>query len=637
MGCCLSCDCCLACSKSCLRCVKWSYGGYRSIHTDGLDLSYIPNNPRGRIVAMCMPSEGMMGTVIRNPLKKVATYLNQRHGKHYRVYNLLETENMYKRDGFKGSFRWFPCPDHQPPTFNALLDFCMDATAYLKKDLQRVIVVHCKAGKGRTGVFIACFLLYSAHFSRTNQTLSVQDALDLYTRNRSESHHVTRHENGQSYTVVQGRGVENPSQMRWVYAFDELLKMEGRKALVPLSTQLLVVKLAVTVPLSLDVVFQPVLLVKAWDHRDRGNILAKVFERYRPVAQQAGQQDQDAEHDLLPESRSGSPSKILARSEDDLSGEDERSFVSAPTSQGTHMFIAEFNLKCEITQETKLEVWAEDPFPWLNVQAGTDSFPYPREEPVLEAAVLLWTWIHPLFLGDPKEHTLTLNKAQIDGLPKDLSRQALSVSLSLHFAGPTVRQQAVCNGGVAATPPLDIKSEHYTTPPKSKNTHLKVPGQNDGFSLSPGPGLALAGQGGIGALHMDRSSSSSSFTSLVAPPVGSRQPPSVLLPSRQSTPAKRHYSLPNNHHHSLSARTPPRPNLAPASLLLSSSSFSSSSRLDAQPLSLQAEQGVALLSAGSDYLDNNNSQLTQHNNTQLTQSLARRISSSATFHPLNWM
>jgi protein-tyrosine phosphatase len=38
--------------------------------------------------------------------------------------------------------------------------FCLDALVYLSKDPENVIAVHCKAGKGRTGLAIAAWMIF---------------------------------------------------------------------------------------------------------------------------------------------------------------------------------------------------------------------------------------------------------------------------------------------------------------------------------------------------------------------------------------------------------------------------------------------------------------------------------------------
>jgi len=62
--------------------------------------------------------------------------------------------------------------------------------------------VHCKAGKGRTGLFIACFLLYSKQFG------SATEALRYFGEKRTYN----------------AKGVTIPSQIRYVYYFEKFLK-----------------------------------------------------------------------------------------------------------------------------------------------------------------------------------------------------------------------------------------------------------------------------------------------------------------------------------------------------------------------------------------------------------------------------
>ena len=58
---------------------------------------------------------------------------------------------------------------------NVVVEFCKDVDKFLKSDPENVVSIHCKAGKGRTGLMISCFLLYNAY--RNNSAVEFKDPL----------------------------------------------------------------------------------------------------------------------------------------------------------------------------------------------------------------------------------------------------------------------------------------------------------------------------------------------------------------------------------------------------------------------------------------------------------------------------
>mmetsp|Transcript_8590 Transcript_8590/g.16431 ORF Transcript_8590/g.16431 Transcript_8590/m.16431 type:complete len:361 (+) Transcript_8590:27-1109(+) len=189
---------------------------------DGLDLSYIPfGGEENKIAAMCYPSLGTFGSVdylLRNDAAQVAAFLDNKHGRNpatgavrYRVFNLTENPHPPSvAELFHNSVVHYPIPDHNVPQFSQIFDFCENVEHFFQQDPDNAIAVHCKAGKGRTGTMICCYLLYSFACK------SPEEALRVFSEHRSEPDY-----DEQTGKLLQ-RGVDQASQVRWVYYFAQL-------------------------------------------------------------------------------------------------------------------------------------------------------------------------------------------------------------------------------------------------------------------------------------------------------------------------------------------------------------------------------------------------------------------------------
>jgi len=173
----------------------------RRFEQDGfsLDLAYITK----RIIAMGFPSQGIEG-VYRNNIDDVVRFMETYHADCYKVYNLC-SERTYDaacKARFHGRVESFPFDDHNPPPFEMIRAFCIDASNWLHAAPQNVVAVHCKAGKGRTGVMVCALLLHLFDCS------SAEEALKYFSAART----------------YDGKGVTIMSQKRYVKYFAENLK-----------------------------------------------------------------------------------------------------------------------------------------------------------------------------------------------------------------------------------------------------------------------------------------------------------------------------------------------------------------------------------------------------------------------------
>jgi len=123
-----------------------------------LDMAYITD----RVIAMGYPSVGMEA-IYRNDVNDVIAFFEKKHKGNVKIYNLcLEKDRIYSKNLFPNSkVGLFPATDHNPCPIKLILEFCIDICLYLTKNPNGVAAVHCKAGKGRTGVMICSYLIFS--------------------------------------------------------------------------------------------------------------------------------------------------------------------------------------------------------------------------------------------------------------------------------------------------------------------------------------------------------------------------------------------------------------------------------------------------------------------------------------------
>ena len=159
-----------------------------------LDLTYITP----RTIAMAYPADGFE-SLYRNDIDDVATFLFKKHKREYKIINA--SCRAYDNSKFHNQVVTMSWPNHYPCPFEHFIEILMESLDYLLKNPSGVLIVHCLAGKGRTGSF-----LNALHFSAKRFT-DIYQANEYYLKKRAVNvtfpsqlrylqHYVEFYENG---------------------------------------------------------------------------------------------------------------------------------------------------------------------------------------------------------------------------------------------------------------------------------------------------------------------------------------------------------------------------------------------------------------------------------------------------------
>ncbi|KAI9646446.1 Telomerase protein component 1 [Ciborinia camelliae] len=177
--------------------------GPRTRHPEaGLDLCYVTPN----IIATSGPSGTYPQRAYRNPLDQLVTFLDYKHGKEgWMIWEFRAEGTGYPDEEVRGRVKHWPWPDHHPPPFKLVPGIVGGMRNWLggkgdgegkdKNEGGKVVVVHCKAGKGRSGTMACSYLIAECGWKAS-------EALARFTERRMRPGF--------------GQGISIPSQLRWV-------------------------------------------------------------------------------------------------------------------------------------------------------------------------------------------------------------------------------------------------------------------------------------------------------------------------------------------------------------------------------------------------------------------------------------
>ncbi len=107
---------------------------------------------------MSFPASGVEG-IYRNNIDAVADHLNAKHKESFMVFNLCD--RTYDSQPLNKRVKDFGFPDHHGPPLMLFMRILLAIDDWLREDEKHVAVVHCLAGRGRTGTVVASYLYFA--------------------------------------------------------------------------------------------------------------------------------------------------------------------------------------------------------------------------------------------------------------------------------------------------------------------------------------------------------------------------------------------------------------------------------------------------------------------------------------------
>jgi len=107
----------------------------------------------------------------------VIAFFETYHQSRIKIYNMCNDDfvNTKVLSLANGNIKvaYFPFMDHNPGPIVHIFRLVLDQTLYLASDPESMVAVHCKAGKGRTGLAICAYLIFQQAVTHSSQAVQM--------------------------------------------------------------------------------------------------------------------------------------------------------------------------------------------------------------------------------------------------------------------------------------------------------------------------------------------------------------------------------------------------------------------------------------------------------------------------------
>lgn len=131
---------------------------YYDLHSNKyLDLAFITPN----IIISSTPLDHKRQNYYPNKIEDLVEFLDNEYGRsNWTIFNLQSEPKLYSTAAISENIQSFPIVDHESPSLRTIINFVSNLDDWLSEP-KHVALIHCKAGKGRSGTMACCYLLHN--------------------------------------------------------------------------------------------------------------------------------------------------------------------------------------------------------------------------------------------------------------------------------------------------------------------------------------------------------------------------------------------------------------------------------------------------------------------------------------------
>ncbi|KAG7191781.1 Telomerase protein component 1 [Scheffersomyces spartinae] len=134
------------------------------------------------------PVSDWLHTWYRYHVTELVEFLDTHHPNNWHMWNFRGEGSGYSDSQVRDQVSHYPFPDHQIPPLTVISECTTEIDQWLRKSPDTVAVLHCKAGKGRSGTLCCAYLLMGdpavSGLQLPSTNLTVDNVVAEYTAKR---------------------------------------------------------------------------------------------------------------------------------------------------------------------------------------------------------------------------------------------------------------------------------------------------------------------------------------------------------------------------------------------------------------------------------------------------------------------